>query len=72
MGKFYWILKFSYDNGNLERKRTEWVSDRRRVDFTVGFRKPLTRIELVTSPLPRVCSTTELQGRESKDGPSWI
>ncbi len=27
------------------------------------FKKPVTRIELVTSPLPRVCSTTEPHGR---------
>jgi hypothetical protein len=33
--------------------------------------KPLTRLELVTSPLPRECSTAELQGRV-EDGPGWI
>ena len=33
--------------------------------------KPLTRFELVTSPLPRECSTTELQGHV-EGGPGWI
>ncbi len=27
----------------------------------------MTRVELVTSPLPRVCSTTELHGRKILD-----
>ncbi len=27
--------------------------------------EPMTRIELVTSPLPRECSTTELHGQAS-------
>lgn len=31
-------------------------------------KKPLTRIELVTSPLPRVCSTTELQRQMGRAG----
>ncbi len=34
-------------------------------EFRIGhllFKKPMTRIELVTSPLPRVCSTAELHG----------
>ncbi len=29
------------------------------------FKKPVTRIELVTSPLPRVCSTTEPHGQNT-------
>ena len=33
--------------------------------------KPLTRLELVTSPLPRECSTAELQGHV-EGGPGWI
>jgi hypothetical protein len=33
--------------------------------------KPLTRFELVTSPLPRECSTTELQGHV-EGGPGWL
>ena len=33
--------------------------------------KPLSRLELETSPLPRECSTAELQGRVV-DGPGWI
>jgi hypothetical protein len=33
--------------------------------------EPLTRLELVTSPLPRECSTAELQGHV-EDGPGWI
>jgi hypothetical protein len=31
--------------------------------FLCQFKKPVTRIELVTSPLPRVCSTTEPHGQ---------
>ena len=33
--------------------------------------KPLSRLELETSPLPRECSTAELQGRV-EGGPGWI
>ena len=33
--------------------------------------KPLSRLELETSPLPRECSTAELQGLVV-DGPGWI
>ena len=33
--------------------------------------KPLSRLELETSPLPRECSTAELQGHVV-DGPGWI
>ena len=34
-------------------------------------KKPLSRLELETSPLPRECSTAELQGHVA-DGPGWI
>src|SRR5918911_398742 len=33
-------------------------------DSTIRYREPMVRIELTTSPLPRVCSTTELHGPE--------
>lgn len=36
------------------------------------YPKPVTRLELVTSPLPRVCSTTELHGQILSGGPGWI
>ncbi len=32
----------------------------------------MTRVELVTSPLPRVCSTTELHRRRKLKSRSWI
>ena len=32
------------------------------------YNLPLTRLELVTSPLPRECSTSEPQGHNSRTG----
>ncbi len=34
-----------------------------KIEFSMFYKKPVTRIELVTSPLPRVCSTTEPHGQ---------
>lgn len=50
-------LAFEYQNllKTLKPLSLAWLFDK--------FKKPVTRIELVTSPLPRVCSTTEPHGR---------
>lgn len=50
-------LAFEYQNllKTLKPLSLGWLFDK--------FKKPVTRIELVTSPLPRVCSTTEPHGR---------
>ena len=44
----------------------DWILPR-----CLGRTEPLSRLELETSPLPRECSTAELQGRVV-DGPGWI
>ena len=56
--------------GTKKPARAGWVTSLVPLDLSV-FWKPLTRLELVTSPLPRECSTAELQGHV-EGGPGWL
>ena len=61
-----------FTNGLLRNLRFWYGSLSQNCDeYALVVDKPLSRLELETSPLPRECSTAELQGRVV-DGPGWI
>ena len=53
--------RFLFEQGWLRRRVIAWVRIQKRKSQGSSFPELLTRLELVTSSLPRKCSTTELQ-----------